>query len=85
MSETSPIKRAVQLMGGPVSAAKKLGVKRYQTVQQWVRKGSVPAEFCPQIEMFTDGRVTCEVLRPAVDWGYLRRSPAGAETQQEVA
>lgn len=32
----------------------------------------VPAERCPGIERATNGAVTCEELRPDVDWAYLR-------------
>lgn len=34
----------------------------------------VPAERCPEIEKATGGAVTCEELRPDVDWAYLRCS-----------
>lgn len=47
-----------------------LGV-RYQVVQQWFRNG-VPAEYCPAIEKVTERLVTCEQLRPSVDWEYVR-------------
>lgn len=66
-------RRAVALLGGPVSAARKLQVKggRHQTVQSWLRT-RVPAEYCPRIERETDRRVLCEQLRPDVEWGVLR-------------
>lgn len=42
-------------------------------VHQWATgKRRVPAERCPTIERATAGVVTCEELRPDVDWGYLR-------------
>lgn len=31
-----------------------------------------PAERCLEIEKVTEGVVTCEELRPDVDWAYLR-------------
>ncbi|MDY2947068.1 MAG: helix-turn-helix domain-containing protein [Mannheimia varigena] len=41
----------------------------------WVTgKRQVPAERCPEIEKFTEGKVTCEELRPDVDWAVLRNS-----------
>lgn len=42
-------------------------------ISQW-RKCTrpVPAERCPAIERATAGAVTCEELRPDVDWAYLR-------------
>ncbi|MEE3700039.1 helix-turn-helix domain-containing protein [Mannheimia haemolytica] len=44
-------------------------------VSFWVNgKRQVPAERCPEIEKFTEGKVTCEELRPDVDWAVLRNS-----------
>ncbi|MBN9410856.1 MAG: helix-turn-helix domain-containing protein [Burkholderiales bacterium] len=63
--------RAVDLLGGPVAAARKLDIERYQTVQSWV-KTRVPAEHCPAIERVTNGQVRCEDLRPDVAWDVLR-------------
>lgn len=51
-------------------------------LSQWktgVRK--VPAERCPAIEKATAGAVTCEELRPDVDWAYLRAT----RCEQKVA
>lgn len=66
---------AVKLLGGPVAAARKLHIDRYQTVQQWT-KSRVPAEHCPAIEVATEGEVRCEDLRPDVNWGALRSQAA---------
>lgn len=42
-------------------------------ISQWASgKRPVPAERCPEIEKATDGQVTCEEMRPDVDWPYLR-------------
>lgn len=35
----------------------------------WCR---IPAEYCPSIERLVNRAVTCEQLRPDVDWAYLR-------------
>lgn len=67
--------RAITALGGPVRAAQALGVKRYQTVQSWIRN-RVPAEYCPLIERATkeQGRaISCEELRPDVAWDVLRK------------
>lgn len=62
--------RASQLAAG-------LGVSPV-LVSQWGNKQRpTPAARCPDIEKLTSGAVTCEELRPDVDWGYLR----GAELQ----
>lgn len=42
-------------------------------ISQW-KTGTrpVPASRCPTIERVTGGLVTCEELRPDVEWSYLR-------------
>ncbi|EJS96256.1 transcriptional regulator [Pectobacterium wasabiae] len=51
---------------------KELGVNA-SLISQWANGDrQVPAERCPEIEKATDGKVTCEELRPDVDWAYLR-------------
>lgn len=63
--------------GSPSALAAKLGdgVTR-QNVEYWVKKGRVPAEYCPAIERATS--VRCEDLRPDVAWGVLRDQAASA-------
>ena len=69
------IQRAVDILGlagigrlydPPISA---------QAVHKWKQ---VPAERCPAIEQATNGAVTCEDLRPDVDWAYLRGTKKAA-------
>lgn len=57
--------------GGQSALAKAIGVVP-QVVNNWLRRGNVPAEYCPAIEKATSGKVTCEQLRADVDWAYLR-------------
>ena len=46
----------------------------------------VPLEQCVPIEQFTEQQVTCEEMRPDVDWAYLRNSrPELAQAQAEHA
>ena len=52
--------------------ARQLGVKP-QEVQQWFKR-KTPISRCPEIERITDGKVTCEELRPDVNWKVLRNS-----------
>ena len=59
-------KRAIELLGGPVSAARCLNVDRYQTVQSWTANG-VPIVYCLAVEEAVGGAVTRRDLRPA-DW-----------------
>jgi len=37
-------------------------------VSQWLGQGKPPPDRCPAIERATEGRVTCEELRPDVRW-----------------
>lgn len=56
------------------SLARTLGVP-FILVSQWaLGKRQVPAERCPSIEEATNGMVTCEELRPDINWSILRRS-----------
>lgn len=51
-------------------------------ISQWANKTRpIPAERCPAIEKATGGAVTCEELRPDVDWAYLRGSGAAANNE----
>lgn len=52
--------------------ARQLGVKP-QAVQQWFKR-KTPVIRCPEIERITEGKVTCEELRPDVNWKVLRNS-----------
>lgn len=58
--------------GSAILLSRLLGVSPV-VVSQWQNKHrQVPAARCPAIEKATGGLVTCEELRPDVDWGYLR-------------
>lgn len=59
---------------GLAEFARRLNVK-YQLVQGWLdeeRKFAAPADYCPSIER--EFGIRCEILRPDIDWGVLRRS-----------
>jgi len=71
---------AVNLLGGPIQAARKLEIDRYQTVQSWTRN-RIPAEYCPSIERALEGAMKCEEMRPDVDWAYLRLVTASDSKQ----
>jgi DNA-binding transcriptional regulator YdaS (Cro superfamily) len=48
-------------------------------ISQWANGvRPVPSDRCIEIEKASDGAVTCEELRPDVDWGYLRKTEAAA-------
>lgn len=66
------ILKACRVVGGQAAMSRYLGVSS-PTINQWttgVRQ--IPAERCPEIEKVTKGEVTCEELRPDVDWAFLR-------------
>lgn len=54
--------------------ARALKMRSPVSVNQWkTGKRKVPAERCPDIELATGGKVTCEDLREDVNWSVLRR------------
>lgn len=55
-------------LGGPTAVARMLGIKP-PSVIGW--EGRVPPDRCPAIERATEGRVTCEELRPDVRWARI--------------
>jgi DNA-binding transcriptional regulator YdaS (Cro superfamily) len=89
---TTPLSRAVDLVGGQAALARLLNT-RQQAVWNWLNRGDrVPAEFCPAIERVTRERgqvITCEDLRPDVEWQVLRTSAtptsSGAGTQSKAS
>lgn len=48
--------------------AAKLGISKAAVSQWFGPGGSPPVNRCPAIERATEGRVTCEALRPDVRW-----------------
>ena len=80
----NPIQTAISTAGSITKFALALGVTP-QAVCFWRDgKRQIPADKCPLIERITAGGVSCEMLRPDVDWGYIRSTPqpatAGATT-----
>jgi DNA-binding transcriptional regulator YdaS (Cro superfamily) len=53
--------------------ANSLGVTQ-GTVGFWLHNKPPTMERAIQIERVTEGKVTCEELRPDIDWAYLRGS-----------
>jgi DNA-binding transcriptional regulator YdaS (Cro superfamily) len=69
---TTAISQACAIAGGTVALAKALGVKP-PTVSEWVTgKRRVPPMRCVAIERITKGRVSCDALRPDIEWGEMR-------------
>lgn len=67
----TPLQRVFQMVGGKTALAKHFGILPW-AVAKW-EHSQVPAERCPDIEALTKGQVTCEELRPDVNWAVLRR------------
>jgi len=68
----NPMHDAINLVGGAAAMAKALG-KSTQAVCFWRDgKRQIPADVCPSIERLTKRQVTCEALRPDVDWAFVR-------------
>lgn len=83
----NPINTAIRYVGGISALARALGVTP-PTVHQWLKgQRPIPAERCPAIERLTNRAVSCESLRPDVDWAYLRVSVLTINTppNQEVS
>ncbi|WP_394065399.1 YdaS family helix-turn-helix protein [Alcaligenes sp. WGS1538] len=62
MEKNPNISIAVAQAGGLTEAAKVTGAKSYQTVQQWIASGQVPARFCASLEAASG--VSRFLLRP---------------------
>lgn len=71
-----PVEQAGELVGSQQYLADLLGVSK-GALGQWKLPGrKVPAEYCGPIERLTGGRVSCEMLRPEVDFGIYRTPKA---------
>jgi DNA-binding transcriptional regulator YdaS (Cro superfamily) len=89
--EEGPIDEAIRRAGGPTALARQLRERGHDisetsghaTVNQWRVTGSVPADYCPDIEAITG--VVCERLRPKTNWAVLRTSDAAPPNQQAGA
>lgn len=68
---TTSLKEAIDLAGGAASVAAHFGI-RPVSVYEWIRRGYVPAEKCPEIEKMSNGAAYCEVLNGHVDWAFVR-------------
>lgn len=71
MKTQLPIRKAAEIVGSQVALASALGTSK-QNISSWIRTERVPTKYCPDIEQATNGQVTCEELRPDVNWSVLR-------------
>ncbi|TYG33332.1 helix-turn-helix domain-containing protein [Lonepinella koalarum] len=68
----TPLQKVFHIVGSRAALARHFGILPW-AVTKW-EKVQVPAERCPDIEKLTDGQVTCEELRPDINWSVLRNS-----------
>lgn len=77
MDKNPFISQAVERVGGLANTADALGLRGYQTVQQWISAGRVPAKYCAALEAASG--VSRLKLRPedaALIWPELAKEPA---------
>ncbi|WP_395406254.1 YdaS family helix-turn-helix protein [Pseudoduganella sp. UC29_106] len=72
---STELKKALDDAGGVPKIAEHFGISTV-SVYEWITRGSVPADKCPEIEKFSGGVVRCERLNDKVDWTYLRSTAA---------
>jgi DNA-binding transcriptional regulator YdaS (Cro superfamily) len=80
-----PLDRAARVIGSAAALARLLKITRGAVTQYKEPGRRIPAEHCPIIERETKARgeiVTCEVLRPDVDWSVLRQSALDLDRQE---
>jgi DNA-binding transcriptional regulator YdaS (Cro superfamily) len=65
------LKTYLEPAGSASKLAAKLGIPAAMVAQWKAGSRSVPVQRCIAIEQATDGCVTCEELRPDIDWAYL--------------
>lgn len=65
------LNRIVNILGSKAALAKALNTSK-QNINQW--KEHVPIKYCPDIEYLTNRQITCEEMRPDVNWSVLRNS-----------
>lgn len=56
----------IEDLGGPAKVARLVNVKP-PSVIEWRRRG-IPADRCPALEAASEGKHTCEGMRPDVAW-----------------
>lgn len=83
MDKNPHISQAVKAMDGVVAAAKTLGIKNYQTIQQWRRTGNVPPGYARAMEEHSgvSRKLLCREWQSI--WPDLATSAPAAAPHQE--
>lgn len=68
------IHQLISLAGGKTALARALGITP-QAVDNWARRGRIPADHIPRIEsLYGQNGMTAERLRPDIPWHLMRES-----------
>lgn len=71
MTAMNPTQRAISHIGSQALLAKTLGITQ-PCVSEWARgERPVPIDRCGAIERATEGFVTCDELRPDLEWSRI--------------
>jgi len=77
------IKEALDRAGGVAAVAAHFQISPV-SVYEWIKRGLVPAEKCPEIEKLSGGTARCEDMNCRVDWAYLRAPSLPAAREQGI-
>lgn len=72
----SKFAEAIESLGGPETAAERLGVSKSYVYFMKAGQRGISPEICIAIEKATRGKFRCEHIRPDIEWSVVRRKPA---------
>jgi len=78
------IKEAMDRAGGVAVVAAHFKISPV-SVYEWIKRGLVPADKCPEIEKLSGGAARCEDMNNRVDWAYLRLAIETKRTRRPPA
>jgi len=84
MKTPNNVKDAIKRAGGVAAVAAHFDIS-VTSVYEWISRGCVPADKCPEIEKFSFGAARCEELNGDVDWPYVRASRARVQARKPTA
>lgn len=76
------IKDSIDRAGGVSVVAQHFEISTV-SVYEWIKRGCVPADKCPEIEKLSGGKSRCEELNNQVDWAYVRSTNPELATQPQ--
>lgn len=63
--------------GGQARLVRELGVHQPDVSLWFSGKRRIPVKYCLQIEKLSNGKVSCEEMRPDLDWKWWRSPTLG--------